>query len=510
MGISPANKKPGVFLTVSFGNGPQASGAAPRRIVFLGYAKKVGQGQAQAGIDLTFQGPLESPDQAATFWGWGSEMHQQVDAAIDQDGDVTLFGVSYPEAVGGAYSETTITIAGNNGLAAGSLLLYVNGNPRYVEVPIPAGATPAAQATAIYQAFQTRKELPCYAPTPPAGAACVIRWNHKGARGNQLVVRYVADGISGSTYTIAQTNVGATDSDPSAAFDVFAAEDAAFIVCPDQSTSTSVGLPRWVQYANQRADPLNGKRSVIVAACTGSLATATTLSTSVNAHRCTIAWCPGAEDTAGRIAARYAVYIVKGTELDIAANLIKGGIDGTVLRNFRGPYDDSLRITDQQATAALNVGLTPIMTYKRQPTVGVVLRPITSRFQTIDGNPDYACLNLNCVLVPDDIANDLDTDIMITFAGWKLADDDPTEPNDEPIPYVLRPSIFDEELKRKLRIRAARGQLVRVEAMIAAGLVRSVIHPMNPDRMLTANLPLQVINWFAQWEAVLRQTTRAA
>jgi len=46
--------------------------------------------------------------------------------------------------------------------------------------------------------------------------------------------------------------------------------------------------------------------------------------------------------------------------------------------------------------------------------------------------------------------------------------------------------------------------------MIAAGLVRSVIHPMNPDRMLTANLPLQVINWFAQWEAVLRQTTRAA
>lgn len=510
MPVSPANKYPRMFLSVLFGFGPQASGAQPRVICMTGYAKKVGIGQAQAGIDLTVQGPILAGEDAATFWGWGSEMHLMVDAALDQDTDVTLYGVSFPEAGGGAYCEQTFTITTNNGPAAGSLLLYIQGNPKYVEVPIPANATPAAQATAIYNAMQLRKELPCYCPTAPAGASVVFRWNHKGARGNLLAIRFVADGITGSTYNITTTNVGATDSDPSAALDKLAALDLPFIVCPDNTTSTSVGVPRWVQYANQRADPLSGKRGIIVSAHTGTLAEATTTSTSVNAHRCTMAWCKRAEDTPSRIAARYAVYIVKQTELDIAANQINGGQDAVTFRNFRGPYDDADRITETEATAALNVGLTPIRTYKNQPTYGQVTRPITTRFQTLDGNPDYNCLNLSCVLVPDDFANELERDIPDTFRGWKIAEDDPAEPNAEPLPQVLTPRIYDEEIVRRLRIRAAKAQIVKVESVIAAGHIKSQVHPANSDRMLTPNIPLQVIGWFAQGEITIRQTTKAA
>lgn len=40
MSISPANKRPAMFLSVQFGKGPQSSGAAPRNIVLTGYAKK--------------------------------------------------------------------------------------------------------------------------------------------------------------------------------------------------------------------------------------------------------------------------------------------------------------------------------------------------------------------------------------------------------------------------------------------------------------------------------------
>jgi len=508
MAISPSNRYPRVFLSVLFGFGPQATGAAPRNIVLTGYKKIVGTGQG-TGNNGQLYGPILSADDAAAIWGFGSEMHQQVDAALDQNTDVSLWGASFPEAGGGNYAEQTLTITGP-AVNGGSLLLYIQGNPQFVEVPIAPGMAANAQATAVFNAMATRKEMMAYVPTPPGANQVVFRWNHKGARGNLMSIRFVADGITGTNYTIAVTNVGTTDTDPAPALDTLSAFNAPFIICPDNTNSISVGVPRWVQYANQRADPINGRRGIIVAANTGTLAQATVVTTSTNAHRCTMAWCKKAEDTPGRIAARYAVYIVTATNLDIAANLINGGLEQTTFKNFRGPVADIDRITEPEATAALNVGLTPIRTYPSQPTVGIVTRPITTRFQTIDGNPDYACLNLNCVLVPDDLANELEADVPRTFAGWKLEADDPDEPNEEPLPEVLTPKLFDQYLFDKLRERAAKAQIVRVEAMIAAGAVKSQIHPANPDRILTPAIPLQVINWFAQWEGTIKQTTKAA
>jgi hypothetical protein len=48
-----------------------------------------------------------------------------------------------------------------------------------------------------------------------------------------------------------------------------------------------------------------------------------------------------------------------------------------------------------------------------------------------------------------------------------------------------------------------------VEAIIASGAIKSKLHPSNPDRLLTPNIPLQVIGHFLQWEAVFKQVTRA-
>jgi phage tail sheath gpL-like len=503
MPISPSNRYPRVFLSVLFGFGPQATGAAPRNIVITGYRKIVGIGQATVA-DNTLLGPILSTDEAAQNWGFGGEIFQGIDAALDQNTDVTLWGVSYAEAAGGNFAEQTLTITGP-AVNGGSLLLFIQGNPSFVEVPVTAGMTANDQATAVYNEMLKHKELPAFVPTAPTANLVVFRWNHKGARGNLMAIRFVADGITGTIYGIAPTNVGTTDTDPSPALDALAAFRAAFIVCPDNTGSSSVGIPRFVQYANQRADPITGLRGIIAAAHTGTLAQATAVSTLVNAHRCTLAWCKKAEDPPIRIAARYAVYLVKGTDLDIAANLINGEF-----RNFRGPVLNADRITEAEATAALNVGLTPIRTYPSQPTVGIVTRPITTRFQDITGNPDYACLNISCVFVPDDFANELELDVPRTFKGWKLAPDDPDEPNEEPLPMVLTPRIFDDYLFDKLRQRAAAAQIVRVEASIAQGAIRSQIHPANPDRILTPAIPMQVIGWFAQWEGTIKQTTKAA
>lgn len=502
MSISPANKRPAMFLSVQFGKGPQSSGAAPRNIVLTGYAKKVGSGVATIA-DNTLYGPIISEDEAAAQWGYGSEMHLMVREAFEENQDVTLWGVSYPEAVGGNYAEQTLTITGASVLG-GSLLIQIQGYLRLVEVPISPGMSANDQATAVYNEMVKIRDLPVYCPTAPVANTVLFRWNHKGARGNVFSPRYEASGITGSTYAFGVTTVGTTDSDPSTALDALASFGCKIIVCPDNSASLSVGVPRWVQYANDRADPLIGHRGIIVAGHTGSLGTATVVSTAVNAHRCTIAWCKSAETQPYALAARYAVFIIKGTDEDIAAN-----IAGKEWANFRGPVSNSNRITNAEETAALNVGLTPIKTFPTQLTVGKISRPITTRFQTVDGNPDYACLGLQCVLVPDDIADELEINVPIHFEGYKLADNDPNEPNQDGIPNVLTPALFDDFLFERLRERGAKGQLVNVETIIASGAIKSKIHPSNSDRLLTPNIPLQAIGHFLQWEAVFKQVTKA-
>lgn len=500
MAVSASNRYPRWFLSVAFGKGPQASAGLRREILIMGYQKTIGVGQGSA-IDNYLYGPILSTDDAANLFGYGSEIHDMVSAVIDQSSDVTIRCISYPQPAGSTnYAIDTFTATGT-ATAGGVLRFYVQGNLRYLDVVIDSGMTPAQQATRIYNTFLTRKDLQTSIVTVPAGSSCAFRWNHAGLRGNVQTIRWTVFGITGTTYGIARTQSGLTDSDPSNAFAAVAAVDFDFIVCPDNSTDTSVGAPAFLANINARAVDISGLRGILVCGHTGSLGAVTTFATALNAHRAAIAWCRNAEATPGRIAAQYACYILKGTDLDISANLIGGE-----LVNWRGPVLDSDRINQTEATAALNVGVCPIETFANQTTVARVVRPITSRFQDLTGNPDYACYNITQVLVPDSIADELQTDGPKAFAGYKLMDEEDDE--DEPLPGVMTPRLFDDYLYGILRARAGSAQIVRVEKAIQSGLIKSKIHPQNPDRMLVPNVPLQVINWFAQAEINITQTTR--
>jgi len=500
MAVSASNRYPRWFLSVAFGKGPQASGGLRREILVMGYQKTIGVGQGMA-IDNRLYGPVLSADEAANLWGYGSEIHDMVSAIIDQSRDVTIRCISYPQPAGSTnFAIDTFTIT-TNSATAGVLRFYVQGNLRYLDVEIDSGMTPAAQATRIYNAFLTRKDLQTSIVTVPNSGACAFRWNHAGLRGNAQTIRWTVFGVTGSTYAIARTQSGTTDGDPTNAFATIAASDFDFIVCPDNSTDTSTGAPAFLANVNARAVDISGLRGILVCGHTGSLGAVTTFTTALNAHRAAVAWCRNAEATAARIAAQYACYLLKGTDLDISANLIGGE-----LVNWRGPVLDSDRINQTEAAAALNIGACPIETFANQTTVARVVRPITSRFQDLTGNPDYACYNITQVLVPDSIADELQTDGPTAFAGYKLMDEE--DDQDEPLPGVMTPRLFDDYLYGILRQRAGAAQIVRVEKAIQSGLIKSKIHPQNPDRMLVPNVPLQVINWFAQAEINITQTTQ--
>ncbi len=500
MAVSPSNRFPRWFLTVRFGQGPQASGGLPREICVTGYRKTIGVGQG-SGVDNVLIGPILTADEAAEYWGWGSEMHDQVKAIIEQNADVTIRGISYAQPTGGTnFAIDTFTITGSS-TGAGVLRFTVQGDPRFFDVDIDSGMTPAQQATRIYTRFLTRKDLQTSIVTVPAAATCDFRWNHAGLRGNVQTIRWVNASITGSTYAIARTQSGTLDADPTSAFTAIQSKDFDFIVCPDNSADASVGAPAFQAQVNARAVDISGLRGILVCGHIGTLGAVTTFSTALNAHRCAIAWCRRAEAAPSRIAAQYACYILKGTDLDISANIIGGE-----LVNWRGPVLDSDRLTQAECTAALNVGVCPIQTFVSQPTIGKVVRPITARFQDLTGNPDFACYNITAVLVPDSIADELETDGPRAFAGYKLMDSE--EDQDEPLPNVMTPRLFDDYLYGILRKRKGAGQIVRVEKAIEKGLIKSMIHPLSPDRLLVPNIPIQVIGWLAQVEMTISQTTQ--
>lgn len=500
MAVSPNNRLPRFFLNVAFGKGPKASAGLPRDIVVVGYQKTIGVGQG-AALDGVVYGPVLSAEDAANLWGYGSEMAEMVESIIEFSADVTIRGVCYAQPSGGTnFAIDRITIA-TNASAGGVIRFFVQGDTNFLDVEIAAGDTPAAQATKIYNAFLKRKDLQASIVTVPTGATVDIRWNHAGLRGNLMAIRWTIYDITGTTYTMARFQSGTTDANPSTALDALAAVPAAIIVCPDNSTDTATGAPKFQSYVNARANELTGLRGILVCAHTGTLGEATTFATSLNTHRCAIAWCRKAEDTPARIAARYAAYIINKTNLDIAANLIGGE-----LANFRGPVLDSDRLTKAEQTAALNVGLCPLETFPAQPTIARVVRPITARFQDLSGNPDYACYNLSCVLVPDSIADEIELDGPSAFEGYKLMDDE--EDNDAPLPDVMTPRLFADWLFGILRRRAGAAQIVKVEKTIQQNLIQPKIHPLNPDRILVPNIPVQVIGWFAQAEITVSQTTQ--
>ncbi len=491
MAISPANKYPRAFITVIFGAGRQSPLTAPRKILLTGYAARVGGSQG-VSADNVLQ-PLPSVDDAIYWFGGGSEIHQECVAVFDEAKDATVYGISYPEAGGGAYQEQTLTIA-TTSVLGGTLSLFVNG--QQVDTPILPAMTAADQATAVYTNLSKYKNLPCYCPTAPGGATVVFRWKHKGLRGTQFKLRYRVDTITGTTYSIASTNAGATDADPSSALDAVATKRFHYIVCPDPTSDATVGIGRFMQYINNRADPLIGLRGQLACATTDTYANAVTLATGINMHRFWPIWCRNAEDTVARIAARWAAWVVNGTASDPTANLCN-----TTLNSLYGPVLISDHISEAEATNALNNGLTCIrFTEQDQPFIP---RPITGRSQDVNSNPDYRTLDIGKVLEPDFLGDFFDSDIPVTFQGYKLEDDAPNGEG-QPLLKVMTPSLFRSYLAGILvgEFRAQRAK--NPQSFIDGGELQCFINPNNAQR-LTCDLPLDVIDILAQIEMIIRQ-----
>lgn len=508
MTISPGNKYPRAFIDVKFGAGKSSPLTAPRTVLIMGYQALVGPSQGSALPNVVY--PIPSVDDAIALFGGGSEIHQGADAALDQVLDTTLYGVAFAEVANPAmasatsFSQWTLTPTGAS-VIGGVFYLIVDG----VEFPVSIldGMSVADQLTAIYAEIGKYKNLPVWMPAAPSSTTLGFRTKHTGLRSNQHVIRFRVEGITGTSYAITQTVTAVNDGNPQTCFDAINQQDFDYIVCaatePAPGASPNPGITRFINNVNSRAQPLVGLRGVLVCAMKDSYANVVTNALGVNAHRCFLLWCRDAEDFSMRIAARYAAAIALGTSSDPTANLCN-----TAMVNLIGPQLKSSWISEQEATQALNNGITPLR-FNRQGSC-YVTRPITSRFQDLNGNPDYRTLDIGKVLEPDYIADYLASDIPVTWAGYKLRDDDPNDLG-QPLDKVCTPKLFKSYLAGILRTEYSLNRLKNPEPYINGdgsgsiqGVLRCYIHPVVGWRIV-ADMPADVIDIFAQQEITVRQ-----
>ena len=484
MTIAAGNKYPRAFFSVVFGSGKSSPLAAPKKLLCLGYKTSAGT------TAVNTASPITSTDDAKAQFGGGSEIHHMAKAIFDEVADATVYGLAYEEAGGGTAAAKTITVT-NASTLGGNLALYCNGER--VDVTIDDAMSANNQAARINSTLNALTDLPFTCTV--LNNVVTATWKHKGARSNQFALRYVVESITGSTYAIADTVAGATDSNPGTALDTIANDDYDIIITGANVNDANTGINRVLQYVNNRADPLVDLRGVVIAATLETYANAVTLATSQNAHRLFLMWCRSAEDTTWIIAAKAAAQIANGTSSDPTANLI-----GTEFKTFHGPFVSANKISQNEATQALNNGLTPIR-FNRQ-NAAYMVRPITSRSQDVNGSPDYRTLDIGKVFMPDYFADKLDSDIPITFKGFKLKDDSADTTSAQPIDKVLTPKFFKGYLIGSMNEEEQLGRLKNVAAN--QSLVKVSVHPSVPSR-LVADVPLDVIDLAAQFDVTLRQ-----
>lgn len=516
-GVPASRKTPGVNFNVVLGGSGTSAGAAPEKTILLGNMIATALTNSSpsftvaAGIATVEQVVfVPSPDDAATLFGRGSELHRMAVAFFAESPAGTLYACPVAEA-SGTPASVTLTFAGGSAGAALTFRMKLCGI--VFDVGINSGDTVTAIAAAVADAINDNQDLPFTAQN--STGVVTIEAKHDGPRGNTIVVDayWVSSSTgaetrvttsstsSGATTTAAWSNNGTLGGEITlangATQDTFANALSAIepvryhrIVgaCID---ATNIG--RIQTHLEAQAGPTVQKLGQTVVGCADTYANAVTLATGRNAARVQIVWHhasplpvweAAAQVCAGRLAGdASAGGLLVGESTDPAANL-----DGLELASV--PVQ---RVIADQPTAAeienaLNNGLTVLAPSGSRPGYASVVRSITSR-SLRSGTPNYAVLDTSSVTVPDYVADFFRSDLAVTFAGCKLAAD-PADGTPPRIANVVTPSIVRARIAQGLKQMEERGILRDVDANLSLLAVEE--DGVIPGR-LNCEIPAEVI-----------------
>ena len=473
-GLATSTKTPGVYLNVILGGSPSSPAQSAIKILLMGNK----MGTAVPGSAPTIALPagtiadatpvaLASSDDAATYFGLGSEVHDMARAVFAQYPNATVYGVGVAEG-GGAYASMVCTFATT---ATAAFTIRVRACGETIDVPVNTGDTATVIGTAVCTAVNAVTWLPYYAQFVLGAVTFTAKCN--GPRGNDLVVllSFVSSAGTETAITTSSTSSGAgttgilsggassgniyrfaggtTQDSFAAALSAISAVRYNRIVgaCTD---ATNIG--RISTHISSQSSITSQKREQGVVATLASSGTATTLATGVNAARMQVCWHYNSLVPACMVAAQVCAARVNGDALTGVAAPLPGenadpdaNLSGVQLISIPMQNNVDDQPTATEVEAALNNGLTVIGASVARPGYGVLTRSITS-LSLINGLQNYAVLDTGYVTVCDYVADGEQAALAIRYAGFKLGSNDANgEPPKAPLvttPQQIRASVL--------------------------------------------------------------------
>jgi phage tail sheath gpL-like len=258
------------------------------------------------------------------------------------------------------------------------------------------------------------------------------------------------------------------------------------------------------------AGPLVGRRQAAIFANVDSFGNATTLAETLNEERMQGVWMPTAASLPCVIAAAWCGRRASAESDSISSNLSSFSPDLVDLWPIVVPQKDRGDwVTDTEAEAALQVGLTPVQVRDTDSHPFVPLS-ITTHSNDASGNPDTRTLTTNYQAVPDAVADELQVWFPSSFPN-KLLKPDPADGTLDGLPNnATTPNTIKALAKARLRQVFDSPELSHLENL-DADYENWAFNVANgaPNR-LNATMDITPAAWFTQVSGQVRQNTPGA
>ncbi|HCG2926676.1 TPA: phage tail sheath subtilisin-like domain-containing protein [Escherichia coli] len=413
-------------------------------------------------IDTGTQPPLTpvsvfSADEAAVFFGYGSQAHLMVLTAISTYAylDLTVIGIS--DATAGVAASGTLTVTGTAS-AQGVVSLWV-GDTR-VDVAVSAADTDATIAAAMKTAIDNQPELPVKAAV--ASGVLTLTAKNKGAAGNDIRLKAQTT-ATGTTAVIVAMASGATDPDIAPALSAVISAGHNILVSPFSTQAALTALRTHLDFVS---GPMEQRGAVGAAGWTGTLAAGTTLASSINSGRISMGWHNGSVKLPAEVAAAYGARIASEEDPARPLNTLSLALDVTGITSRPGR-------TEQEN--ALHNGLTPFEVGPGD-TVQIV-RAVTTYTRNASGVDDVALLDLTTIRTLDYVRKACRERIALRFPRDKLSSR--TAP-------LVESELYDVLLKLE--------ELEIVEEVVANKAALIVERDRQDNNRLNARIPADVVN----------------
>ncbi len=210
-------------------NAVQGPRSLPYRLLLIGSATSAGTLSAAQLM------PFTSADEAGTFWGTGSQLHQMAEAAKRTFKTAAIYGIAAAKddltsATNKATGSIVFTVSSPK---AGTIAVYIGG--RRVAVAISAGATVGVISEAVAAAINADTAMGVVAEGTTVAGTVTLTAKNVGTEGNRISIKLnYQDGEimpSGVTAVITAMNGGSGNPDITTALDAIAEEWFPLVAC---------------------------------------------------------------------------------------------------------------------------------------------------------------------------------------------------------------------------------------------------------------------------------------